>query len=209
MTLEELSKLIVVIESLAKILAIIVGGLWIYYRFIRQRENFPRVDFKVEIAFVGIHKGRWLTQITALLENKGLVRHTMKNIQFELRCLLDNDDLIEADEEARFQTKIPHVIKKGSWLAPRWTGGTIIDAGIPARYPYVYALPANARFLYVIGEFTYEDGTIHKASRLFQVPLKDKENQSETEIVQANSVLQSPVRDASGVKSDDLTTTQP
>jgi hypothetical protein len=162
------------------------AGSGFIYRFIRQRENFPRVDFAVEITFVGTHKGHWLTEITAILENKGLVRHHVKSIEFELRCLFDKDDLTEADEKARFQTMVPHVIKKGSWLASRWTGGTIIDAGIRARYPYVYALPENARFLYVIGQFIYADGTVHKASRLFQVPLNDNQSQSATELVQAN-----------------------
>jgi hypothetical protein len=138
----------------------------VYYRFVRTRENHPKVSFDVGLAFVGVHRGQWLTEVVAEIENRGLVEHEVHNFKFEVLYLRGDEQLQESQESDRQQIIIPTRLKAGYWIK----SPTVIDPGVRARYPFVVALPANASFVRVKGEFIWKEGTVHKASRLFAVP---------------------------------------
>jgi hypothetical protein len=100
-------------ESVAKIVAVAIGGVWVYYRFVRTREDYPKVNFAVGLEFVGVHNYRWLTEVVAEVENRGLVEHEIHNFRFELFYLSNNDDLEQSRTPKRPQTVIPRLITEG------------------------------------------------------------------------------------------------
>ncbi len=156
-------------QSIATIIAVIVGGIWTYRLFVQREKGIPRIEFTVDIAFVGKQGDQWLVELLAFVENKGLVQHTASNFNFDVRCLLESDQIKEGDERIDFQINIPHKLKEGSWLPLEWKA-TRIDPGLKTRYSYVYAIPTSATFVLLHGRFTYANNILHTADKLIYVP---------------------------------------
>ncbi len=158
------------LESYVKIAAIIVGAVWAWRRFFREREACPLISFDISANFVGLHRNQWLVEVTARIENKGRVQHTLKDFTIEIRSLHAKDTLTDSDEEHRCQPIIPHQLKETSWVKH----DSIVDPGITSKYPYVIALPEDARFISVKGQFLWgSENTLQKSSRLFAVPVRN------------------------------------
>ncbi|MEJ2363659.1 MAG: hypothetical protein P8075_01955 [Deltaproteobacteria bacterium] len=169
MNFEKLSQLAASIESIATVIALVLGGLWAYRRFVRQREDYPHIDFRVDLRFVGLHSGSWVVEIIAWLENKGRVQHKISKFTFDLRYLIDSDKLQRA-EQFGGQILFPHKAAKGSWLPQDWEF-TFIDPGIRTHYSYIGTLPAEARIALLHGWFEYQGGREwHSAEKIVPVP---------------------------------------
>jgi hypothetical protein len=159
-------------QSLAAFVAAVVGGIWAYVKIVRRREHAPRVDFTVELAFIGEQQQRWLVDVRALVNNEGLVRHTFRDFSFELRALYHDDDLVDDDETIGGQTRVPHLLRRGSWLPENWTE-SFIEPGLRTRYSYVTSVPVRASFVLLHGLLLYGDGDGrigHTAECLVEVP---------------------------------------
>src|SRR5688572_30651737 len=92
-TLQRLGHLASTIESFATVLALLIGGVWTYQRFVRTRESHPKIEFSVDVTFVVKQGGKWLSEAIALVENKGLVRHDIVQFTFSIRYLLPTDPI--------------------------------------------------------------------------------------------------------------------
>jgi len=157
-------------NSLATFLAVVIGGVWAYVKFVRRREHAPRVDFTVEVGFVGEQREHWLVDLQAFVNNEGLVRHTFRVFKFELRCLYDNDAVLDGGDDMGGQTLIPHLLRQGAWLPEEW-GESFIEPGLRTRYSYVASVPRRAAFVLLHGVLVYGDGRVtHTAERLVHVP---------------------------------------
>ena len=167
MTLENFNHLAGSIESLATVVALIVGGYWTYSRFIKQRENFAFIEFTVDLNFIGKQGEWWIVELIAYLENKGKVQHRFQDLSFDLEALFVNDPV---DVEARFggQAFFPHPLSRGPWIPE---GQYFIEPGLRAKYSYVARVPDRASFLILHGRFTYlNQPAWHSAERTAQVP---------------------------------------
>jgi hypothetical protein len=136
-----------------------------------QREHTPRVDFRVDVRFVGPHQDAWIVEVLAFLDNKGLVKYETRSLKFELRALLKSDLLAVGDESIGFQTEIPHILVTGSWL-PAARSNTFIEPGMATKYSYVTSVPENATIVLLHGRVQYESDVevIHTAEVLVAVP---------------------------------------
>ncbi len=160
-----------VAESVAKTLAIVGAGAWAFWRYVYQGEYQVRVGFTVDVNFVTRVGEDWLVELLAVADNKGLVTHRITQFSFYLRCLYP-EDAIEEAEKANFQTNMPHVLKRGSWLpsGEKW-GWTFIRPGICNQYRYVTVIPARATAALLTGRFDYsgKDG-FATAVKVVKVP---------------------------------------
>jgi hypothetical protein len=162
-------------QSLATFAAVVIGGIWAYVKVVRRREHAPRVDFTVDVGFVGRQQQRWLIEVRALINNEGLVRHTCRELSFDLRCLFEADALIDGDATIGGQTLVPHVVAHASWLPDDWDE-TFIEPGLRTRYSYVTSLPDHASFVLLHGFLAYGDGrVVHTAECLLKVPAAEPE----------------------------------
>lgn len=167
------------IQSVATVTAIIIGGIWAYFRFYKQREHSTRLEFTVDVEFVGLQDNRWLVEVVAFIENKGLVLHDIRNFVFDLRYLTNKDVLEDGEKNINFQTNIKHSCKKGSWIPEDWES-TFIEPGLKTRYSYIANVPAAATFLLIHGKFNYRDQKeFHTADKLIKVPDKTETNKEE------------------------------
>jgi hypothetical protein len=154
------------LSALATIVALVVGGVWTYQRFVRTREANPKIEFEVNIAFVARQNGFWIAEALAFIENKGLVRHDITKFTFSVRYLLPTDS-IEAKEG--FLAYVPHDGGSGSWLPPDW-GNTFIEPGLRTRYASLIRVPAEASAVLIHGKFYYPDGDWHTSDKLVPAP---------------------------------------
>jgi hypothetical protein len=158
------------VNAAAAFIALCIGGTWAYIKIRKRREHFPRVEFTVDVSFAGLQKGQWVIEVLAFVDNKGLVRHLIREFAFDLRYISHDDALEEGGESIGHQIRIPHLVKKGTWVPETWAA-SFIEPGLATRYSYIAAIPRDASFVLLHGKFSYEGGKyFHTADRLIKVP---------------------------------------
>ena len=90
-------------QAIVTTIGIIMGGAWVLRTYVFQKEYFPRIDFSVDINFIGVHNGEWLIEVLGLLNNKGQIPHAIQSFRFELRRLSKADGLMDGDAAIRGQ----------------------------------------------------------------------------------------------------------
>jgi hypothetical protein len=163
MTLEDWKNIAAIAQASAAVAAACVGGAWAYMKFVYRREKEPRAEFDVHLDFVGLQGDRWLVEASAIVDNKGSVRHPVRKFELHLRYLLRDDPLTGGQETINFQPLFPHSIKQLLWQE------TFIDPQIRHRNSYIACIPGNATFVLVFAKFEYQDQKF-TAQKLFKVP---------------------------------------
>jgi len=172
MSLDELAKLFTLTQAVATTLALVIAGIWAYIKFIYRREKEPRAEFTIDLEFVGIQGNEWLAEISANVENKGLVRHPVRNFKVVLRYLCAADKVSDGGENIKFQVVFPHSINERIDKKERllWKD-TFIDPGLRYRNSYVTFVPVEATFVLLHGSFEYENERF-TAQKVVKVPDK-------------------------------------
>ena len=127
------------------------GGIWGFIKSIERRERHPRIEFNIELDFIGIQGNSWLAEVSALVENKGLVRHKTSKFDFIVRYIEEKDPLKWGGEKINYQVMIPKLVDipdkfkdkgvtKRSFIPPKYTRGTYVEPGILQRYTYPISL---------------------------------------------------------------------
>ncbi|MBL0330066.1 MAG: hypothetical protein IPP64_11770 [Bacteroidetes bacterium] len=104
------------VKDVLGILAILIGGAWTFWRFVLQREKHPKVQFDVDLKLIGTQKESHLVEVISIIENKGLVRHYIKDFSFDLFYLTDKDEFEEGGKEINNQIKFKKIIDKRPWI---------------------------------------------------------------------------------------------
>lgn len=168
MSPEDFNNVAGAIESIATVVALGVGAYWTYTRFIKQRDDFPFIEFTVDMKFIGKQDGSWIVELVAYLENKGKVQHQFSDLQFDLAALFQNDHLQSRAELFRGQAIFPHEIARRPWIP---AGTYFIEPGLRNKYSYVARVPEEATYLMLHGWFTYQNQEeSHAAERTLAVP---------------------------------------
>ena len=110
MDLENLRIWAEIVRNLGTGIAILIGGGWAFWRFIIQRERHPKIEFTLDLHVLGNYDNTVLVELIAIVENKGLVRHSFKDFHFDLLYLPKGGQLEsgkrEANKQVLFQKEI-------------------------------------------------------------------------------------------------------
>lgn len=86
-----------VAENIATVIAIFVGGAWVYLTFVRQRLAYPRVSIELAIQEVWLAP-YWLLRVELRLQNSGQVILRSKRADLRLRQIVpvpkETEDLL-------------------------------------------------------------------------------------------------------------------
>ena len=165
-------------DAIITVLAAVVGGIWAIVKVRKRREHAPRISFDVDINLVGIQNDHWLVELVANVNNRGLVRHEIKEFTFDLRGLFEGDTLEDGSDKINNQTVIPYLLKEGAWLPSGWRY-TFIEPSLETRYSFITSVPTRATFLLLHGRFDYDGATsFHTADCLIRVPKSDADSSS-------------------------------
>ncbi|MCB9450933.1 MAG: hypothetical protein H6672_05805 [Anaerolineaceae bacterium] len=171
MSLDQFETITQIVQALVTSLAIVVGGLWALRKYVFQREGSPRIDFSVDVNFVGVHKDCWVIEILGMLKNHGGVPHKITDLSFNLRYFDTTDSLVEGPDDINQQLLIPNISKRGVWTPARSKEPMIILPGVTLRYSYLHWIPPTAKFLLLHGLLKYhESGLEHRADAVLKVP---------------------------------------
>lgn len=143
-------------QGAVTVLALIVGGIWAYRKFVLRQERYPHIETSADIHFIGKHADYWIIELIAYVENKGAAQHKMSKFDFDLYHLLPNDNLQDSKAFGG-QVEFPHITKQGSFLSTKYRF-FFVDPGVKAKYSYVTRAPADAQMLIFHWWFTYSDG---------------------------------------------------
>ena len=153
MTLEEFKNLSAGLQSVATAISFIIGGIWVYQRYIRQQERYPNLNFTADINVIGKQGEYWIVELIALIENKGKAQHKMERFEFDVYGVNKMDKLVD-DEKFGGQVNFSHFIKKGSFLPKKWNY-FFVDPGTAAKYSFLSRIPEDISFIVLHSSFVY------------------------------------------------------
>jgi hypothetical protein len=163
-----------IVQSIATVTALIVGGWWTYKKFIMQRENRPLIVFSADIEFHALKDDYWIVELIAYIENKGKVQHRVNQFDFILEAL-SLQSKVKLNENHREQVDFPLVLVKNSFLPgnknnedgnsiksdDRFSAGKPIDyffiePGLKNKYSYIARIPLSVEIVLMHTWFRYE-----------------------------------------------------
>ena len=160
-----------------KDLLIIAGGGFAIYRYLIWQEAFPRINFNVDVCFIGPYSQldkRWVVEFTGTLENKGSVPHEIRSLDFNVRYLKRGEELASGGENINFQLNFPEKIHEGkklSWIPKPNQEPMRIFPGVTLVYRHVDYLPIEAAFVLIHAQMQYaKHPRVHRADRTVRVP---------------------------------------
>lgn len=150
--------------------ALLSAGAWAYWRFFHQQSHQPATDIDIEITVVGTQGGFRILEVTAVLENKSLVRHKYEDFQMKMRYILGSDPIKDGSLEINYQLVFPHKIDARIGGAERLFGNVgWINPRQQFRHRYETFVPLEATMVRVHCRFAFHQ----KDLRLRRKPSKD------------------------------------
>ncbi len=159
-----------IVSKTATALGVLIGGGWALWKFGIHREAHAKIEFELELNVVGYQAESILVEIIAKVTNKGLVRHWLRDLRFDLLSLSKDASVVMGDHKINEQVLFQPIIKKRYWIPPDWLN-SFIDAGVCQRYTYITAAPMDAKYLLVYAKFKYPDSEsdFHTAQKVWSI----------------------------------------
>jgi hypothetical protein len=67
--------------------AILIGGIWTFWRFVLNGEGKPKIQFDIDLRIVGRQDSKIIIEAIAIVHNKGKVRHYIKKFFLDILIL--------------------------------------------------------------------------------------------------------------------------
>jgi hypothetical protein len=151
--------------------AALTGGWWAFVKWRRQDELFPRINFEVSANFVGLQGDHVVTELVAVLENKGQVPLKIHHFSFKLRGLSKAGAIEKGAPAIRGQLLFPVVLDEGEFIPASWDY-SFVYPGVRTEYNFVTAIPGTIAFVRMQGDFEYKGrrDSSHHAAKILAVP---------------------------------------
>jgi hypothetical protein len=100
------------IELIIRSLAIALGGGWAFWRFVLNRERFPRLTLKHQVDFWESEKSEWLVRVTLHMENtsKVMVRVFDGHTWVQQVTPAPRSAVMKFKEESRNPERAPYIV---------------------------------------------------------------------------------------------------
>lgn len=174
-------------QTLLAALVACAGGIWALNAHFRRREHDPRIQFRVHVKLIGHHKGHWVAEMLAVVENRGQVPHRMTGLTVDLKGLPATSDYAapatQTDGAGKLVCAVPFagqlpfprklVPSEGGSISLLPTGKdsrVMVYPGTSMRYMYVTSVPDDMRFLLIHGTLVRPGAEPLRADRVVEVP---------------------------------------
>ncbi len=163
-TFEIIGKIVTGVAALA-------GAWWAFIKWRKQDALFPRINFEVSANFVGVQDDHIVTELVAVLENKGEVPLKIRHFSFKLRGLGRSAAIEKGSEAIRGQLLFPVILEEGNFIPPSWDH-SFVYPGVRTEYNFVTAIPRTISFVRMQGDFEYvgRGDNSHHAAKILSVP---------------------------------------
>jgi hypothetical protein len=143
-------------------LAVLIGGLWAFTKYVVERGVLPPVQFSIEARVVGCQKGQKVIEVLPHVRNVGTATAVVTGMSLRLLYLLTDDPVMLEDARTsrfgrvRFTRSVSKELSgdeiKRISITPH---DTFVQPGVSQTYTVVTAVPENASFLLVHCQFEY------------------------------------------------------
>jgi hypothetical protein len=96
-SLTETKDVFSILQAIVTIAAMIIGGIWTYRKFIKQRLLYPRINLSMSIDFMSVSQTHNLIHVAILHENKGDTLLQSQHAELRLRQVLPLPSGIDSD----------------------------------------------------------------------------------------------------------------
>ena len=149
-------------SSLFTILTLVLAGAWSLYRFGIAREQYPKLQFELQLNKLGESRDKVIVELIAVITNKGIARQYIKGFRFNILTFDDQTPFDMSDPKIEKRLKFNKVNKpadngsKGelSWIDSKYP--VFVDGGIAREFRYVTALDKDVRFVMIYSKFDHE-----------------------------------------------------
>lgn len=190
MDLEELKTISEIVQTWISSLAVFVGGGWVLWRFVLQRESHPKIEFGLELQVLGQVRDTLLVNVVAVIANRGTVRHYLRDFWFVLNHLSDDDRIRIGGPEIDGQVQFNEGSRRCYWIQAD-KRKYFIDAGVTQRYTHVMAIPLPIKYAHVYGHFKYPGyrKRYQSVQQAFTLPDRRVESRGETRPRKRSAVI--------------------
>src|SRR5216683_2437621 len=165
---EPTKRLADVIIAALQLLAVVGGGIWVFFRFRRERTHTPRVAFDVEGRFLCPQDGFYLAEFIMTVKNEGLVKHAFTEIALRIRGIRKDTALKLWDDTERVE--FPEVVVDDADVMYKKKYGSIfVEPGVTQKLTFVARISTDIRFILVRSQFQYDSHHTHSAEKVFEV----------------------------------------
>jgi hypothetical protein len=170
MTPDDWENLADVVQGFSTAVAVIIGGLWVFWNFWLKRESHAKVQFDLDLQPFNTVSQDLIVDVVAMVENKGQVRHWLRDFKFDLLVHRCGVDVVEGGERIGNQVLFEKVLANRYWVPDEWKA-TFIDAGCTQNYRYVAHIPRDTDLVLIYGRFKYPDeqSEFHTAQKVFDI----------------------------------------
>jgi len=154
--------------------SVIVGGIWAYWRFVFQRDRYPRVTLTPRIEQVARHNGERVVRVSVDVRNDGTVRLIIPEMWYTLRTLRYGDRILDGGPNLLGQPVFPNLeVHRRPFTHPRHVYA-FVDAGTTATFTSVARLAPSTHLALVQVNMRYRDpdSDFHGAIAVVQLPVK-------------------------------------
>ncbi|MBK9985391.1 MAG: hypothetical protein IPP15_24130 [Saprospiraceae bacterium] len=150
------------ISSLITITAIVLAGAWTLFRFGISREQFPKLQFDLNLIQLGISRDKHIVELVAMITNKGIARQYIHDFRFNILTFDDNTPFDTSDIKIEKRLKFnkfnmgtgPDSKGELKWIDTKYP--VFVDGGISREFRYVVALDYDVRFVMIYSKFDHE-----------------------------------------------------
>lgn len=147
MSLDNLSHLIT-------IFALIAAGVWTLYRFGIAREQYPKLQFDLNLVQLGMSRDKHVVELVAMITNKGIARQYIHDFRFNILYFDDTMPFDLTDPKIEKRLKFHELDKGLKWVNSEYPA--FIDGGMSHEFTYVTALDKSVRFVMIYSKFDHE-----------------------------------------------------
>lgn len=180
-TLELIKLWVEIIEPIAKMIAILIGAIWAYNKYIIRREREPATEIDMDLRFIGIQEEKWIIEVAAILENKSQVRHKYEDFELTVRYITAEDQIVDGGPGINYQLVFNRTIDQDrlpEGMKRVFHNADFINPNLQFRHRYISYLPIEATFVWIQGKFFFSiNGKRVKTNsqRIFRVPRSEAE----------------------------------
>lgn len=155
--------------EIIKLIVLIVGAVWGFYRFKAEGQYKPRVEFDVEVNFLQHHDNSVAAEFIIVAENKGIRTRSFDQIYLSVKGIKSNSELGEWEKDKPRLLFPIKIIDKAELVYKKKFKSIFVEPGVKQKITYFSKVPSDISLISVRAEFLYNNNKSHSTERMYRV----------------------------------------
>ena len=165
---EAIRRLADVVIATIQLFAVIIGGIWVFFRFRREDTHIPKVGFDIDGKFWGPQNDCYLAEFVMSIKNEGLVKHRFTEMTFRVRGIRGGVPITLWKDTQRVEFP-ERVVDDADVMYKEKYGSIFVEPSVTQKLTFVAKIPVGIRFILARAQFQYDSHRTHSTERVFEV----------------------------------------